>query len=422
MKIRHAYFVAGTSAFYFDDQKAIKLGAVGDGFSYDGQVVTPGFQRVRQAGESVSVILELENGQLAYGDCAAVQYSGAGGRDPLFTAHDFIPMMERYLRPLLEGRDVSSFIDNARFFDLLEVNGQRLHTAIRYGVTQALLDATALACGVQKVEVLCDEYDLPIVSDPVPIFGQSGDDRFDAVDKMVLKGVDALPHALINNVEHKLGRQGEKLQEYVSWLVRRIKTLRQDTDYRPDLHIDVYGTVGQVFDLNPDRIAGYLAGLGELAGDFPLYIEGPVDAGAKDRQMEVLRAIKSSLERIGSNVRIVADEWCNTFQDVVDFVDADCCHTIQVKTPDLGGVHNSVEAVLYCNRQGVQAYQGGTCNETDISARCCVHLALASRPMRMLAKPGMGVDEGYTIVSNEMRRSLALLKRSVQVEKEIAYA
>ena len=82
----------------------------------------------------------------------------------------------------------------------------------------------------------------------------------------------------------------------------------------------------------------------------------------------------------------------------------------QIKTPDLGGIHNIVESVLYCNSHGMEAYQGGTCNETDVSARTCVHLALAARPMRMLVKPGMGFDEGMNIVHNEMHRTLALLK------------
>lgn len=84
MKIKKALFTAGYSSFYFDDQQAIKNGAGHDGFIYTGDPVTPGFTSVRQAGECVSVQLILENGAVAVGDCAAVQYSGAGGRDPLF--------------------------------------------------------------------------------------------------------------------------------------------------------------------------------------------------------------------------------------------------------------------------------------------------------------------------------------------------
>ena len=110
-------------------------------------------------------------------------------------------------------------------------------------------------------------------------------------------------------------------------------------------------------------------------------------------------------------VRIVADEWCNTYEDVVAFTDAKCCHMVQIKTPDLGSLHNTAEAVLYCKKHGMEAYQGGTCNETDISARACTHVALGVRSERLLAKPGMGFDEGYMVVRNEMNRTLALLKR-----------
>ena len=90
MKIKRALFVSGKSAFFFDDQKAIKKGAKADGFVYEGKPLTRGFERIRIAGESISVVLELEDGQLAVGDCAAVQYSGVGGRDPLFLAEHLL--------------------------------------------------------------------------------------------------------------------------------------------------------------------------------------------------------------------------------------------------------------------------------------------------------------------------------------------
>jgi len=83
---------------------------------------------------------------------------------------------------------------------------------------------------------------------------------------------------------------------------------------------------------------------------------------------------------------------------------------LQIKTPDLGGINNIIEAVLYCKKKGVGAYQGGTCNETDRSAQVCVHVAMATQPVQMLAKPGMGVDEGIMIVYNEMNRILAVRK------------
>ena len=408
-RIARVLFAPGASAFFFDDQHAIKAGAGHDGFDYSGTPVTPGFERIRVAGHAISVLLELEDGQVAVGDCAAVQYSGAGGRDPLFLSERYLPVLERNVRPLLEGMEVRSFRAMADTVCGLRVDGQPLHTALRYGLTQALLDARARAGRTTRCEVVCEEWGLPLDASPVPIFGQSGDNRYENVDKMILKKVDALPHGLINSVEEKLGRDGGKLKDYITWLARRIQALAHDPGYSPDIHIDVYGTIGLVFDNDPRKVASYIAGLGEDAGPFRLYIEGPVDMEGKPRQIEVLAKIRAELERIGSPVKIVADEWCNTLEDVREFTDAEACHMVQIKTPDLGGVQDIVESVLYCKARGMEAYQGGTCNETDVSAQCCVHLAMATHPQRMLAKPGMGFDEGFMVVKNEMERIRAVL-------------
>jgi methylaspartate ammonia-lyase len=193
-------------------------------------------------------------------------------------------------------------------------------------------------------------------------------------------------------------------------LVNRIKKIRRRASYHPDIHIDVYGTIGLIFDSNLDRVADYLASLEKEVDDFNLYIEGPVDMEEKYRQLEALAAITRKLESLGSRVKIVADEHCNTLDDIKEFTDARACHMIQIKTPDLGGIQNVAESNLYCRQHGVEAYQGGTCNETDISTLTCVHVAVATRPDRMLAKPGMGFDEGFMIVNNEMERIIRVLK------------
>ena len=157
MKIIDVVCSAGRTGFYFDDQRAIKQGAGHDGMFYVGQTVTEGFRSIRQAGESISVMIILEDGQVAYGDCAAVQYSGAGGRDPLFLAEDFIPVIEKYIKPTLVGKEAANFRQMAADMEAIQVEGKRLHTAIRYGVSQALLDAVAKASGRLMCEVVADE-------------------------------------------------------------------------------------------------------------------------------------------------------------------------------------------------------------------------------------------------------------------------
>ena len=412
MKIVDVVCSAGRTGFYFDDQRAIKKGAGHDGVFYVGKPGTEGVKAVRQAGESISVMLILEDGQIAYGDCAAVQYSGAGGRDPLFLATDFIPIIEEHIKPVLVGREADDFRGLCRDMEAIQVNGKRLHTAIRYGVSQAILDAVAKATGRLMCEVVADEYGCTVSEKPIPIFTQSGDDRYSNADKMIIKGAQVLPHALINNVEEKLGKHGEKLAEYVGWLRDRILTHRHDADYSPVLHIDVYGTIGVIFgNNNYKEMADYIMKLEESAKPFHLRIEGPMDCDCdRETQMEALAGLTRELDSRGSTVELVADEWCNTLEDIKLFADHKAGHMVQIKTPDLGGINNTIEAVLYCKEKGIGAYQGGTCNETDRSAQVCVNCAMATQPVQILAKPGMGVDEGFMIVYNEMNRILALRK------------
>jgi methylaspartate ammonia-lyase len=123
----------------------------------------------------------------------------------------------------------------------------------------------------------------------------------------------------------------------------------------------------------------------------------------------MLGRLRAWLRERGVPVGLVVDEWCNTMEDVRYFAENQAADMIQIKTPVLGGIQNSIEGILYCKQHNLGAYLGGTCNETDRSAQMCVHAALATQPGQMLAKPGMGMDEGFMIVYNEMRRALALL-------------
>ncbi|MBO5317492.1 MAG: methylaspartate ammonia-lyase, partial [Oscillospiraceae bacterium] len=314
MKIIDVVCSAGRTGFYFDDQRAIKQGAGHDGVFYVGAPVTQGFRSVRQAGESISVMLILEDGQIAMGDCAAVQYSGAGGRDPLFLAEDFIPVIDKYIKPQLVGKEANDFRGLCAMMEAIQVEGKRLHTAIRYGVSQAILDAVAKATGRLMCEVVADEYGCTVSETPIDIFTQSGDDRYDNSDKMIIKGAQVLPHALINNVKDKLGENGEKLAEYVAWLRDRILQHRSSESYCPTFHIDVYGTIGAAFgNTNYKAMADYIEKLGEIAKPFHLRIEGPMDCDVDvPTQMKALAGLTAELDKRGCDVELVADEWCNT--------------------------------------------------------------------------------------------------------------
>jgi methylaspartate ammonia-lyase len=396
------------TGFFADDQAAIRAGAEHDGFGYAGAAITAGFSAIRQPGDALSVLLLLEDGSVAHGDCAAVQYSGAGGRDPVFNAAQAAREIAEHLEPMLVGAELTSFRELAERVDGYQRACGPLHTAIRYGVTQAVLDAVAISRRLTMAEVVRDEYRTGVELLPVPVFAQTGDDRYLNAEKMILRQVEVLPHGLINHVETKLGRRGELLEEYVRWLVARIAQLRTDGGYVPRLHFDTYGTVGMAFGGDIEAVAGYLAGLGDIAAPHDLVVEHPIDAGSRAEQIAAYVRLRAALKRIGSPVRIAVDEWCNTLEDIAMFVDQDAADVIHVKTPDLGGINNTIEALMLVRERGLVAYCGGTCNETDRSAQVSAQVAMACGAGQILAKPGMGVDEGLMIVGNEMARVAAI--------------
>ena len=421
MRIVDVLAVPVLAGFFFDDQLAIRAGAGHDGFDYTGPPLTPGFRRVRQPGEAVSVLLLLDDGGVEFGDCAAVQYSGAGGRDPLFAAADAAAVVEQVIAPSLRGADLAEgFRAMSARIDRLTTgpDDRPLPAAVRYGVSQAVLAAVARARRITMAEVIRDEYDTGAPLLPVPLYAQTGDDRYANAEKMIIKGVDVLPHGLINNVPEKFGPSGEIFADYLRWLVGRIGELAPSPGYRPRLHFDLYGCAGLAFkadadagtDTDIDAVADYLAELGNRARPYDLAIEHPIDAGSREAQIATYRTLKAALKARGSGVRIVVDEWCNTLDDVRAFVAAGAADVIHVKTPDLGGIDSTVQALLLARDGGAEAFCGGTCNETDRSAQVSAHVAMACEATQVLAKPGMGVDEGLMIVANEMARTAALVR------------
>lgn len=399
--------VPAAAGFFFDDQAAIRAGARHDGFAILGDAVTPGYRAVRQPAEAVSVLLRLDDGHVAHGDCVSVQYSGVGGRDPLLRSAELVPLLEAEIAPRLNGRRVTSFRELSAIVDEVSAELPDFGTAAAYGLSQALLDAAAHAAGMSMARTVQAEWDLTGPMRRIPIYAQSGEQRHENVDKMILRRADSLPHGLINSRE-LVGDRGEVLVEYVSWVSSRIRRLREDEEYAPVLHFDVYGLLGFVLEQRTDAIAEVLVAMERAARPFSLRVEHPLDAGSRDGQIEQMAALRARLRGLGCGVQLVADEWANTLADIHEFNRGGAADMMQIKTPDLGGLHHTIEAVLDCQSHGVLAHIGGSCCESERSAAVCVHVALATGADQILAKPGMGVDEGMSIVGNEMARILAL--------------
>ncbi|MEE4152618.1 MAG: methylaspartate ammonia-lyase [Erythrobacter sp.] len=408
MRITDVIFAPSRGGFFYDDQAAIRAGRAQNGIVYLGEPLTPGFAAVRQPAIALGIGLVLEDGAVVWGDMVSVQYSGAAGRDPLFDPEPIKSICQKRVSQRLIGMDARDGFGNCTVAFAHE-GADRLPLAIEYGLSQALLRAASHARAITIAEIVAEALGLSAPREPIPIFAQSGDERRLAVDTMALKGVDILPHGLINSAE-KFGEHGEALRDYLRWVAARTHELGAP-GYRPVLHFDVYGWIGLGISSNPRKIAEFIASLAEEVPGHTLHIECPADYGTRAATIENYAAIVAHLDRLAPQARVVADEHCNTLADIKAFIAARAAHIIQVKTPDVGNLMDTAHALLAARAAGIGAYCGGTSAETDLSARACVHVALAARASMMLAKPGMGVNEGLLIVGNEQARALAEIDR-----------
>lgn len=406
--IEDILFAPGLGGFFYDDQQAIGRGAASDAFHYTGTPVTPSFSAIRMPAQSLGIGLRLSDRTLIWGDMMSVQYAGVGGREPPFDARVAETFCREHLASRLRDFAGDGFRASCESI-LAPVAGGPVPCAIQYGVSQLLLRLAAHLRGCTMAEIICQEYRLPVLPRAVPIYAQSGDARAVNVEKMILKTVDILPHGLINS-RRKFGPEGKDFRAFVHHVAHCVQSLGAP-GYRPLLHFDVYGMIGAEIGPKPEAVADFIASLAADIAPLRLQIESPVDYGDRSAQVEGYAAIVSGLKQRRSLARIVVDEHCNSLDDIRVFAAAKMGAglIVQIKMPDVGSIADSVEAVLTCKANGVGAFLGGSCTETDLSAAASVHVAVATQADMMLAKPGMGVDEALTIVGNEQSRLLAAL-------------
>ena len=68
MNVKQVICAAGRSGYMHRDLMAIKAGARQDGMIFHGNTVTPGFKKIVEPATIISVMLVLEDGQVAFGD------------------------------------------------------------------------------------------------------------------------------------------------------------------------------------------------------------------------------------------------------------------------------------------------------------------------------------------------------------------
>jgi methylaspartate ammonia-lyase len=392
---------AGYGGYYADDLRAIQGGARADGLIYRGAPVIRGHAHVRNPARALVIRLRSSDGHVGWGDAVTVQYAGFAGREPPLDPVVLELELEVAFTVLRNAGRIS-FSEACALVEAVRTDGRPLQSALRYGLSQALLSLAAEVSGRAPAQILGDLLATTRL-EPVPIYAQSGEDRRRNVDKMILKTVDVLPHGLINSPE-AFGTGGEAFLAYAGWVRSRVLELGGE-GYRPTLHFDVYGMLGLDARGDTDAMTRFCERLVAVCQPFDVQLESPVYGSDVDATVRALCELRAMLAARDIPVPIVADDWCNTLCDITRFLDSGAADLIQIKMPDLGSLTNAVRAVQACRAAGASVFIGGSCSETDLSARASVQLAVAAGAEQVLAKPGMGVDEAVAITYNEMQRT-----------------
>ncbi|MEJ2210997.1 MAG: hypothetical protein P8129_18430, partial [Anaerolineae bacterium] len=303
-----------------------------------------------QPAQALSIGLLLADGRITWGDCLADPTSAGGEPTPSYD--EALATLRRIVAPPLEGRELAGFRELAAEMDALtetltvtrprqptagaddagdESEGRegfsrralltaparlfrgsgepeaaeepateqvtldrRLSPALRYGVSQALLGAVALARVRPRAAVVAEEWNLDPPAAPVPLHAWCSYEAGHEIEAALRHRSASLPGATIRDVAEQMGGDGGRLTRYLQRLVARIAATG-DAAYRPAIHLDLAGALGQIADHNPGHMLGHLYAWRLAAGPYPLHVEDPVLLKDRQDRVEALRTLHDGL-------------------------------------------------------------------------------------------------------------------------------
>jgi len=402
MRIAQVLASAGVAASYCSDQRAIAQGAPIDGLFVGGEPVLPGFRSPREVPEVICVMLVLEDGQVGVGEGSSVIYPSRAGVDPPARSAELVPIVRDVLAPLLEGKSVDTFRALAEEAEAVRVNGQRMHSALRWALSTALLDATALARRRTKAEVLADEWGVQPAESMPPLLGQSGQDWDISLDRIIMRRIDAYHRA----THHK--RMWDEHPAAIQKM--RDRAAKFAPGFMLDIQLDINGFAGRELDNDTDRIVGLMADFEALADPLRILFASPVEMPDRPGQIAKMAEIRRGMQARGLKSLLIADYFCATPEDHRAFAEGGAGDYHMVHSPTIGSVVGTMDVMVDLKQRGIKSFLAGSGSSTDISGINVAHLAVAGSPELLQLSPGPGIDTPHSIAVNEIQRILTLIQ------------
>jgi methylaspartate ammonia-lyase len=390
----------GWGGYFFEDIDKIRAKYIAPADRYHTKTDHDRYPFVRTPAPVVGVGLELDDGSVHWGDAVAVSFGGKAGRAGPGTADQLEQWFKTEFKSWCHDRDASNW---KTLEDAFLKTHKTAPAFVRYAVSQALLSAASHASNQPAAALIAKDLGLTVTKGLIPLHGSSGANWDDTVDRMLARRLPYLPQGQFENLESQIGPAGVNL---LGW-IENFKLRARRFGYNPTLTLDFHGALDSVFAGSNTKIADFIVQMSRKSTPHLLHVESPIVGESLQDHAKRLAEIRSLVHESSPTTKIIADEWANEVSDIKFLIDQNSVDGIHIKMPDTGSLSECAAALKICKEAKKFALLGGSCTETDNGARASVHLALACSPDALLVKPGMGFDESFAFMNNEMARHVS---------------
>ena len=384
----------------------------------------------------LQVGLVLSDQHIAWGDCIDVQGFSAEYLQKTITDH---------ISPILIGKPASKFRDNGAGLDALietititetiqppapegvsrrnllraafeeplppavtrkyEVT-RPLAASVRYGISQALLEAAAYASGCSAVEMITSQYDFSLPTEMVPLYTELRPTQLKSLGRIYAyrPGAISVVYPGVDPVK-EVGERAEFSQRYTRMMKEAALAEGAPNEFKPRILHSMKGAYSTIIGESTGKTLGRLSGLDTNARPYEVIVIDPMAWPERDKQIDKMKRLVDLMRlRVNMSLKVAIHADIKTVQDVRDFVEAKAAHFVVLDPLQMGSLHAVIDGAQICRDAEIGVLIGGVSAETTRASRLTTHVALALQPDYILAKPASQV--GIVTVNNEMNRIL----------------
>ncbi|GJM42799.1 MAG: hypothetical protein DHS20C20_30810 [Ardenticatenaceae bacterium] len=234
--------------------------------------------------------------------------------------------------------------------------------------------------------MVAKEYELALPDTAVPLQITLNDKNIQITRTILTTHVVSLGYTTgKNNHKATLGAAGERLQRHIRQVAAWLQTL--DISFQPAIHLDLQDGFSDLFGNDEGKILGALFGLEQAAKPYRLQVQDPVWQDSREAQLSSLKKLQNYLGIRRMKLKLVANAWVDSLDDVIQFADPKICQMVHIALPRLGNLDAGITAVIQLKAHNLELILSGEDNALT------TQIALVTRPTCLKGFPQRHFNE-----------------------------